>query len=310
MIRVCYTCGERQPIGVSRMARRTIAPAAGDSHEPKERSSERPPGPGRASRRPGSPSRLVSVRPAPPADDPGASSPDICLLRAVRATRPEERIRWAQQGLVLIRDSIDGDMRPLLTRQLYLAHLEKGELARAETVARDLVAMGLLPDIAHHDLSRLLAARGDLEGAIREQRLAARAAPPERKSFHLWGLATLQQFADEPDAALATLEKALRCSVRDRALLKAQAAYVRLEAGLPVRGLDQVLAGLRESKNREGYGQFLLGMLAHHMGDVPRAIVHLRAFLRRNAAADPAKELTLREELLRARRALAQLESD
>jgi len=40
------------------------------------------------------------------------------------------------------------------------------------------------------------------------------------------------------------------------------------------------------------------------------AAVHLRAFLRKNAAVDSAKQLTLREELRRARRALAEIESD
>ena len=50
-------------------------------------------------------------------------------------------------------------------------------------------------------------------------------------------------------------------------------------------------------------------MIAHLMGDQREAIVHLQAFLRRNADAGLAKELTLREELRRARAVLAKIDS-
>ena len=65
------------------------------------------------------------------------------------------------------------------------------------------------------------------------------------------------------------------------------------------------MASLQRARCREGYGQFLLGMLAWHMGDAGRAAMHLRAFLARNADADEAKAATLREELRRARLVLA-----
>ena len=60
----------------------------------------------------------------------------------------------------------------------------------------------------------------------------------------------------------------------------------------------------------KGYGQLVLGMIRHRLGDPRRAAVHLRAFLRRNASADPAKAITLREELRCARETLAAIESD
>jgi len=197
----------------------------------------------------------------------------------------------------------------LLLRQLYLAHVELRQLRRAADIAMRAAAIGPLQDIAWHDASRALAALGDAHDALLAQRRAARSAPPERRSFQLWGLATLQHHAGDVDAALATLQKAMRSAQRDRALLRAHAAYIRLDAGRPARNLRRTLDTLRASPNAEGYGRFLLGMIAHLMGDQREAIVHLRAFLRRNADAGLAKELTLREELRRARTVLAQIDS-
>ena len=51
-------------------------------------------------------------------------------------------------------------------------------------------------------------------------------------------------------------------------------------------------------------------MIAYHVGDIREARVHLGAFLRRNAAVGVVKELTLREELRRARVALSGIHSD
>src|SRR5690606_28381126 len=130
-----------------------------------------------------------------------------------------------------------------------------------------------------------------------------------RRSFQLWSLATLQHFAGDAHGALATLDRALRSAHRDRPLMKAHAAYVRLASGEAPEGLAQTVAELRAAPCREGYGQYLLGMIAYHMGDVPLAVAHLRSFLRRNANVDLPKALTLREELRRARTILADIES-
>jgi hypothetical protein len=207
------------------------------------------------------------------------------------------------------------DTEALLLRQLYLAHLDSaelgsGHLAEAARAALRMVETGVLKDIAHHDASRALAALGDREGAIAQQRMAARASPPERRSFHYWALGTLLQFAGEHEAAAAAMGRGERWAHVDRPLLRAHRAWVRLEAGHGVRALDAIVTDLERAKCGRGYGQLVLGMLRHSMGDGRRAAVHLRAFLRRNAGADPAKALTLREELQRARRVLAELESD
>ncbi|HEY8432207.1 MAG TPA: tetratricopeptide repeat protein [Sandaracinaceae bacterium] len=238
-------------------------------------------------------------------------APEDYLRMALQAQSPKQRARMAQLGL----DALDGgesalDTEVLLLRQLYLAHLESERFAQAADVALRMARLGPLKDVAHHDAARALQALGDLEGAVAQQRLAARASPPERRSFHYWSLGTLLQVSGDWRGAVAALERGERWAHVDRPLLKAHRAWIRLEAGQAVRGLDVIANELERARCREGYGQFVLGMLRHAMGDHRRAAVHLRAFLRRNAAADVGKAITLREELRRARAVLAQLESD
>ncbi len=231
------------------------------------------------------------------------------LWRALRAAEPEARIAAAEAGLGLPENEVAPDTRVLLLRQLYLAHLELRQLRRAAEVADAMASVGPLRDVALHDKARALHAAGEMRAAIAAQRLAARAAPAARRSFQLWSLATLQHFAGDPKGALATLERALRSAQKDRPLLKAHAALVRLSEGEPPEGLAETVAALRAAPCREGYGQYLLGMIAYHIGDMSLAVAHLRSFLRRNADADVPKALTLREELRRARTVLAEVES-
>ena len=248
---------------------------------------------------------MPTLRPSAPPPD---TTPEQALLVALRSARPEQRKQAAEQGLAMDR-MLTRDTQVLLLRQLYIAHVELRQLRRAAEIATRAARLGPLQDIAWHDASRALAALGDSHEALLAQRRATRCAPPERRSFQLWGLATLQHHQGDIDAALATLLKAMRSAQRDRALLRAHAAYIRLDAGRPARNLRRTLDTLRASPNAEGYGRFLLGMIAHLMGDDREAVVHLQAFLRRNADAGIAKELTLREELRRARAVLAKLVS-
>lgn len=232
------------------------------------------------------------------------------LRLAHEASSSAARARWARQGLALDSSDLAPDTQVLLLRQLYLAHLQARRFRKAAEVARQMAAVGPLRDIAYHDAARALFALGEGADAIASQRLAARHAPPARRSFHFWSLATLQHFAGDVDGALRSLGRAQRWAHADRAMIRAHAAYVRLSAGMAVDELDAILAALQKSRAREGYGQWLLGMIAYEIGDRRRAAVHLRAFLRRHAAADTATAITLREELRRARVALADLESE
>ncbi len=244
------------------------------------------------------------------ASPPEPHAAEDYLGLALTASTPAHRARMARAGLAIGGETeIEPDTRVLLLRQLYLAQLEQRQLRRAAEVARQMASIGPLRDVAHNDAARALFALGETREAIEAQRLAARAAPADRRSFQFFCLATLQHFAGDAEGALTSLRRAGRWARGDRPLIAAHAAYIRLDTGRAVHGLDRIVATLQAAKCREGYGQYLLGMLHYAMGDRRRAAVHLRAFLRRNAAADLAKTLTLREELRRARLALATIES-
>jgi tetratricopeptide (TPR) repeat protein len=239
-----------------------------------------------------------------------ALSAEDFLQRALSAETAPLRARWAQKGLALDATDLDPDTQVLLLRQLYLAQLEDGQLRRAAEIAGQMAAIGPLRDIAHHDAARALEGLGERAEAIAAQRLAARHAPPNRRSFQLWSLATLHHHHGDVEMALRTLERAERWAHRDRPLIRAHAGYIRLAAGMAAPSLAKLVSDLQKSPAREGYGQWLLGMIAYELGDRRKAAAHLRAFLRRHAAADRAKAITLREELRRAQRALADLESE
>lgn len=239
-----------------------------------------------------------------------AETPEDFLRLALESRDPRARERHARRGLSLDEHELAPDTQFLLLRQVYLAQAEYGAWAEAAEIAEQMAGLGIFADLAHHDEARAHAALGDLDRAITAQRQAARRSPVARRSFHAWSLATFQHFAGDVDGALATLRRAERWAHRDRPLIRAHAAYVRLDSGLAAPGLDEILDALAKSPAREGYGQYLLGIIAYLVGDRRRAAAYLRAFLRRNAAIDPAKIATLREELHRARKALADMESD
>ncbi|MCA9608404.1 MAG: tetratricopeptide repeat protein [Myxococcales bacterium] len=239
-------------------------------------------------------------------------SPEELLRRALEADSPKQRAELAREGLELGGDSLEPDTALLLLRQLYLAHVDSHRFQTAIDIAAQMAALDTpLKDIAHHDASRAHAALGQSARAIEEQRLAARAAPPDRRSFQSWALATLLHFSGDLDGAEAALLRAERWAREDRPLLRGHRAWILLEAGDAVDDLDAVLRELESSaRARKGYGELVLGMLRHHMGDERAAATHLRTFLRRNADVDSAKAITLREELRRARTILAEIESD
>ena len=251
----------------------------------------------------------------PPMKQLADALPEEHLRSAVRAKDPARRLAHAEAGLTTLArrddDEIDPDIQVLLLRQAYLAHLELRQLRQAADTAERMAEVegSSLKAVAWADRARALQALGDVEGAIECQRLAARNAPAHRRSFHHWSLATIQHFSGDVDGALASLKKGLRLAQKDRPLLTAHAAYVKLDAGRAVPELQTIRETLAAAPCGQGYGQYLLGMIAHLIGDRAAAETHLRAFLRRNARLDEAKALTLREELRRARLALASFAS-
>lgn len=239
-------------------------------------------------------------------------TPEELLRRALEADSPQRRAELAREGLEAAGDALEPDTELLLLRQLYLAHVESHRFQTAVEIATQMTQLATpLKDVAHHDASRAHAALGQISRAIEEQRMAVRSAPPDRRSFQGWALATLLQFSGDLDGAEAALLRAERWAREDRPLLRAHRAWVVLEAGDVVEELDSVLRDLEaSSRARKGYGELVLGMLRYRIGDERAAAVHLRAFLRRNADADSAKAVTLRNELRRAREVLAEIESD
>jgi len=239
-----------------------------------------------------------------------ASPSEALLQRAIAATDPDQRERLARRALALDDARRAPDTEFLLWRQLYLAQAERDRWNDAVAIAERMAEVGPFADLAHNDRSRALTAIGDAKAAIDAQRTALAVAPKERRAFQGFFLATLLHFAGEVPEALAVIAKAERAADRDRPLVRALGAYIRLDAGLASPRLASIVTELGKSRSREGYGQYLLGMIAHHVGDRARATAHLRAFLRRNASIDRAKLVTLREELHRARRVLAELTLD
>ena len=258
------------------------------------------------------PARALAVRSRPKQTRAAREieEPADCLAAALRARSSTSRAAWARRGLARAGDEIDPDIQLLLLRQLYLAHLDDESFDEALSIADQLTLVGPMKDIAHHDRGRIYVARGELRKAVEAQRLAARHAPPSRRSFHTLALAQAQHFAGDSESSLRTLERALRWSLSDRPLVRGFRAYVELETDRVPEGLEATRRALNASPMREGYGQFVLGMIAWHLGDKRMATVHLRVFLRRNASAEKAKAATLREEMKRACKVLAETESD
>lgn len=78
---------------------------------------------------------------------------------------------------------------------------------------------------------------------------------------------------------------------------------IELSRGRPVVDLAAIAADLDASRAGEGYGRFVLGMIAHYRGERERARPLLLEFVSRNSN-DPLKVATLAGELERARQAL------
>ena len=287
--------------------RESTPPAAPVRASQPPRATQPPP---RPSQPPPRPSLTPRSRPKQTRAARELEEPADCLAAALRARTSTSRAAWARRGLARAGDDIDPDIQLMLLRQLYLAHLDQEALDEALSIANQMVRVGTMQDIAHHDRSRAQVALGDLRKAIESQRLAARHAPPARRSFQTLALAQLQHFAGDSESSLRTLEKALRWSLADRALVRGFRAYVELETDRVPEALEATRRALGASPMREGYGQFVLGMIAWHLGDKRMATVHLRVFLRKNASADKVKAATLREEMKRARKVLSETESD
>lgn len=234
-------------------------------------------------------------------------TPEDILQRAIAATTPGSRRFWARRGLSL-RSALDRTTQALLLRQLYLAYYEDRRFDKASQISEQLVALDVLPDVAQQDAARAKQALGDIDGAARHLRLAARVSPPNRRAFHYWTLGSLYYLAHRYDEAIAALTRAARWGTTDKPLYQGHLALARCAEGKPVEDLDAVIDRLADAPSAQGYGRFVLGLLLVHANRPTEARRHLEAFIRRTVAGRAAMAIALDGEVAHARETLAALD--
>jgi tetratricopeptide (TPR) repeat protein len=236
----------------------------------------------------------------------GPLDADDYLRLALGSASPAAAAVFAHKGLQGTPTVVDPEVSLLLLREVFRAHLQARRVRSAHAIARKMVALGALPEIAYADLGRACAALGWWPQAAQAYRMAARHAPARRRAMHWEAVGTALHHARRPEDALAALERAARWALTTRPLHRAHAALVRLDGGVPEEALQGVLEDLETAPCGEGYGRYIAGLLRESLGDHAQARRHLRAFVRRNRH-DATRAVTLATELRRAVKALRRL---
>jgi len=219
------------------------------------------------------------------------------------ATTPRSRASWARRGLAH-RGPLDRTTQAMLLRQLYLSHFAQRDFERAFNVAVQALALDVLPDVIHQDAARAKQAAGDAEAAVGHLRLAARLGPPSRKAFHLWTMGSVLFLARRYKEAILALSRAARWGTTDKPLYLGHLALAKLAAGASVRGVDRLIRELDRCPAGQGYGQFVLGLLSHHVGRAEQARRYLERFVSRVSRSQPSLAISLEGEMDLARQAL------
>jgi tetratricopeptide (TPR) repeat protein len=240
---------------------------------------------------------------------PVAKSAERHLERAISARSSQTRAKYAKLGLSGPKP-VDRTTRAMLLRQLYLAHYEARDFAKALEVARQLLQLQILPDVAHQDAARACQALGELDGAVGHLRLAARVSPPSRRAFHFWTLGGLLYLRGRYDDAASMLARAARWGTTDKPLYVGHAALARCAGGEEIESLDRIIADLESAACGQGYGRFVLGRLCAFAGRSRDARRYLEAFIRRTRGGRPALTFALEGELADAEQTLAALPSE
>ncbi|EYF04228.1 tetratricopeptide repeat protein [Chondromyces apiculatus] len=290
--------GAAAPTIASRPWEKRAAPAPLDE----DRSS----GPGTASRRRSEAATRAKKRPQQASKRLTPPDAEEMLRRALLAQTTRSRALWAKRGLSL-RGPLDVSTHGLLLRQLYLARYEDRRFEQAVAIAKQMVDLGVLPDVAHQDAARASVALGDLEGALGHLRLATRIAPPSRRAFHWWTLGSVLHLAGRHDEAIAALSRALRWGTTDKPLYLGHLAVVQRERGVESPELGPLIAQLAAAPAGQGYGRFVLGHLAFLDGRWDEARAYLEAFVRRSSSGRAILAISLEGEISRARETLARL---
>jgi tetratricopeptide (TPR) repeat protein len=251
--------------------------------------------------------RIRRARPAPLR--PHVVRPEEHLARAMDAQSARARALWARRGLAS-HGRLDRTTHAMLLRQLYLAHFESERFRDALLVSEQSLTLRVLTDVLHQDAARAAAALGAIEVAARHLRLAARSAPPSRRAFHWWTLGSVHFVAGQHAEAIAALERAARWGTRDKPLYEAQLELAKVCAGTSASSrarIDPLLEALEAVPAGQGYGRFVLGMLAFYADRHDLARAWLTHFIDRTARGPTITSHALRGEITMARRFLAAL---
>lgn len=232
------------------------------------------------------------------ADTRAEQQPEDLLRRATAANSEGARAKYATAGL----ERVDQDpgLRAMLLRQLYLSHMEGERFSEALGVARAAALLSEVPDVACQDVARALIGCGNTAAAIFELRRATRLAPASRRAFHLWSLGSLLYLNSQQELAIPAFEKAVRWGTTARPLYLAQLGLAQTAQGQGAVPLAELYRGLSEVACGQGYGQFVLGELCHHLGKPREASRYLNEFVNRVEQGRQALKVGLAAELRRA----------
>lgn len=233
-------------------------------------------------------------------------TPEERLQKAAAAKSSATRAKYARLGLAC-RTPLDRTTQAMLLRQLYLAHFEARQFSKAAVVARQLLALRVMTDVAHQDAARAFQALGRHEEAIGHLRLAARSSPASRRAFHLWTLGGLLYLCGRHAEAASALSRAARWGTTDKPLYIGHLALARCAQGESSSNLDTIIDQLASAPCGQGYGRFVLGRLCCYAGRHADAMRYLDAFVHRTTSGRTALEIALEGELAEARAALAQM---
>lgn len=234
-------------------------------------------------------------------------SPEEHLGKAMEARTPKARGLWARRGLAA-RSRLDRTTHAMLLRQLYLAHFEQRRFKDAFDTIVTSLTFGVLEDVLHQDAARAAAAMGDLDAAARHLRTAARVGPASRKAFHWWTLGSLYFLANRHAEAIGALERAARWGTRDKPLYQGHLALARIARGDTDVDLEELIERLEAVPAGQGYGRFVLGMLAFHDRRASAARSYLQSFVERTQAGRLATSIALDGEVTRAKKVLQALD--
>ncbi|MBN1607919.1 MAG: tetratricopeptide repeat protein [Polyangiaceae bacterium] len=204
---------------------------------------------------------------------------------------------------------VDRSTKVMLLRQLYLSLMEDRCFAKALEMARQMVELDVMQDVARQDAARACLGLGDVEGAVQQLRLASRASPPARRAFHLWTLGSVLYLNGRAEAAIPVLARAVRWGTRDKPLYRAQLALAERQCAQSTPDLRELYIKLLDVPCGRGYGRFVLGELAYHLGEYDACRECLEEFVERTTSGRVALAVALDGELRRARELLLRLDT-